>query len=122
MKISEMNNEQAAEALIRLAVPFGNICDDEKTVQMIEKYTKSQGEPVIKTIGKILPEVAAHALKEHKVDLFEIVGALTGKTQAQVAKMNFLETIKIVRDSYDEVLKSFFTSSAQQIKQTVQES
>ena len=116
MKISEMNNEQATEALIRLAAPFGNICDDEKMVALIDNYDSMKGIPVIQRIGRILPQVATYALKEHKSDLFEIVGALTAKNQNQVAKMNFMETINVLKESYDEVLHGFFTSSVEQIK------
>ena len=118
MKISEMTNDQATEALIRLAVPFGNICDDEKMVAMIDDFNKMKNTPVVQTIGKMIPQVATYALKEHKNDLYEIVGALTMKTVAQVAKMNFFDTIKVLKDSYDEVLHGFFTSSVEQIKKT----
>lgn len=122
MKISEMTNDQAAEAMIRLAVPFGNICDDDKMLDLIEQYNKGKGEPFIRTLGRMLPELAGYALKEHKADLYEIVGALTFKKQEEVAKMNFLETVRTIRESYDEVLHSFFTSSVNQIKQTAGES
>lgn len=116
MKISEMTNDQATNALIRLSVPFGNICDDPETVALIDKYVKAKDAPFIQTIGRILPEITALALKAHKDDLYEIVGTLMDKTVDDVAKMNFLETIKAVRDSYDEVLHGFFTSYARGIK------
>ena len=117
MKISEMNNEQAAEALIRLGTPIGNICDDEKVVSLMEKFTKVDKDlPNIRKFGRVIPEIVAFALKTHKQDVFEIVGALTFKTKADVAKMNFLETVNVFRDSYDEVLKDFFTSSMNQTK------
>lgn len=122
MKISEMNNEQAAEALIRLSVPFGNLCDDEKVVELIKKYQNNSEVPAIQTLGRALPEVVSFAFKEHKNDLFEIVGALTNQSQIQVAKMNFVTTIKVLRESYDEVLKDFFTSSKQRISEAVNES
>jgi len=119
MKISEMTNDQAAEALIRLAVPFGSICEDEEAIKMIEKYNDMKNEPVIKTIGTLLPQLVAYMFKTHKNDLYEIVGALTMKSTAAVAKMNFMDTIKTVRESYDEVLHGFFTSSASQIANNV---
>ena len=121
MKITEMTNEQAADALIRLSTPFGNICDDEKLTDMIEQYKALKDETFIRTVGKILPQIIGYAFKEHKNDLYEIVGALTGKTTAQVAKMNFAETIKTVRDSYDEVLATFITPSVQQIAEIAKE-
>lgn len=119
MKISEMTNDQAAEALIRLTVPFSNICDDEDAMKMIDEYQAMNKQPLIKTIGKMLPQLAAYLFKSHKTDLYEIVGAVTFKKSAEVAKMNFLETIKVLRESYDEVMRSFFTSSVQQMKQPV---
>lgn len=122
MKISEMTNDQAADAMIRLAVPFGNICEDEEAVKLIDEYKGMGKMPVIQTIGKMIPKIVAYMLKSHKNDLFEIVGALTFQSVDKVAKMNFVETIKIVRDSYDEVLASFFPSSVTQTKSKESES
>lgn len=122
MKISEMNNEQAAEALIRLSVPFGNICEDEEAMKMLDEYKAMSTQPFIQTVGKLLPQLIGYAFKKHKDDLYEIVGALTFKKREAVAKMNFVETINVLRESYDEVLKSFFTSSATQTEKTDSES
>lgn len=122
MKISEMTNDQAADAMIRLAVPFGNICEDEEAVKLIDEYKGMGNMPVIQTIGKLLPKIMGYMLKSHKNDLYEIVGALTFQNADKVAKMNFVETIKIVRDSYDEVLASFFPSSVTQTKSKESES
>lgn len=122
MKISEMTNEQAAEALIRLSVPFGNICEDEEALKMLDEYRAMSKMPMIQTIGKMLPKFISYALKSHKADLYEIIGALTFQTKEKVAKMNFVDTIKVVRESYDEVLKSFFTSSATLTEKSADES
>jgi hypothetical protein len=122
MKISEMTNDQAAEAMIRLAVPFGNICEDEEAVKLIEDYKGMGDKPVLYTIGKMLPQLTAYMFKKHKTDLYEIVGALTFTKVSAVAKMNFIETVNILRDSYDEVLKGFFTSSVKQMSNTAKES
>ena len=40
MKLSEMTLEQTKIAMIRLAVPFGNICDDEDMVKLLENLPK----------------------------------------------------------------------------------
>lgn len=122
MKISEMNNEQATEAMIRLSVPFGNLCNDEKIVDMIKRYQNMGNVPTIQTIGRVLPEITMFAFKEHKDDLYEIVGALTQQTKEKVAKMNFVKTINVLKESYDDVLKDFFTSSKKQMEQTAEES
>ena len=122
MKISEMNNEQAPEAMIRLSVPFGNLCDDEKVVELINKYRDMKDIPMIQTIGKVLPEIIMYAFKAHKTDLYEIVGALTDQTVEKVAKMNFVKTVNVLKESYDDVLKDFFTSSKARIKENAGES
>ena len=121
MKISEMTNDQATEALIRLSVPVGNICDDEKTVKLIEKFSSINDLPMLQVIGKLMPQIVTYAMREHKEDLYEIVGALTFKKQDEVAQMKFIDTVKALKDSYDEVLKDFFTSSARRIKKTADE-
>lgn len=122
MKISEMTNDQAAEAMIRLAVPFGNICEDEEALKLLDEYRSMNSLPMLQTIGKMLPKLVSYMLKSHKDDLYEIIGALTFMTADKVAKMNFAETIKVIRESYDEVLASFFPLSVKQTKKTESES
>lgn len=112
MKISKMNNNQAADALVRIAGPMGRICDDEELVSMLDSFSKMKNVGLIAAIGRMLPQFVAYALKKHREDLYEIIGSLDGKTQAEVAKMNFVETVKLVKDSYDDILKDFFISSA----------
>lgn len=111
MKISEMNNEQAADALIKLAEPFENICNDPEMLELMEKVKDAQGKPVIQTLGDILPKFVLYALKKHRNDLYQIIGAVTMKPIAEVAAMNFKETINIVKESYDDIIRDFFTSS-----------
>lgn len=111
MKISEMTNEQAADALVRIAGPLGSLCDDEQITEMIKTYRDMEETPMVKVIGKFLPEIAAVAFKKHRDDILEIVGALTMQTKAAAGKMNFLETIRIIREAFtDETLTGFFTS------------
>lgn len=114
MKISEMNNEQAAKALIRIAKPVSNICDDADAVKMFDELKGLDKMPVLRAVGKMLPQFVQYALVKHKDDLFEIIGALTEKSMKEVQEMRFFDTLKVVRDSYDEVLAGFFTSSGKQ--------
>ena len=123
MKISEMNNEQAADALARIAQPLGRLLDDEKVQEIVNKYNGAKELPGLQMVGRMLPDVIGYAMGAHKSDLFEIVGALTIQSTAKVAKMNFLDTVRIVRESLeDEVLRSFFTSYTGQMKKTDGES
>jgi len=118
MKISEMTNDQAAEALIRISAPVSSICDDEKLDELLEKYKELKEESIFKTVGQLLPRIVAYAIKEHKNDFYEIVSVLSFKTVEEVANMKVTDTIKVVKDSYDEVLGSFFTSLRKPQKNT----
>lgn len=112
MKISDMTNDQATEAMIRIAVPISNICDDEDMLAIFDEIANSQKIPVVKMIAKILPKFTAFCLQKHKVDLYEIIGALQMIPAAKVGKMNFAQTVKAMQDSYDDILVGFFTQSA----------
>ena len=111
MKISAMTNDQATEAIIRIATPISNICDDEGMLEIIDTIGKMGEMNLVTAIGKVLPKVATYALKDHKNDLYEIIGSLQMKPTAEIGKMNFAETVKAVRDSYDDILAGFFTDS-----------
>lgn len=119
MKISEMTNDQAAEALIRISEPLRNICDDDDLLGIIDKWQNMENEPFIKTIGQLIPDFVLYALRKHRNDLYEIIGALTQQPVGKVGAMNFKQTVQTVQDSYDEVLKDFFTSSAPQMAKVV---
>jgi len=115
MKISEMTNDQATQALIRLSGPFASICDDDEMMAILDEVQKmrdSKGVPVIKAIAKILPKFIAFGLVKHKGDLYEIVGALLSEPKNKVGGLNVAQTIQAVKDSYDDVLASFFQRSA----------
>ena len=121
MKISEMTNDQAAEALIELSIPIGNICDSDDFTAIVEEYKAIKEIPVIQAVGKMLPKITALLFKGHKNDLYQIIGILHGCPANKVAKMSFGETVQIIRNSYDEVLHGFFTSTMQQAASEIEE-
>lgn len=112
MKLSEMTNDQATEALIRLSGPFESICGDDEVKEALDKIGKLQHEPMIKAIGTIVPSLVDMLLKKHRNDLYEIVSALTMKPVSSIGKMNFKETVQIVQESYDDIFHDFFTHTA----------
>ena len=116
MKISEMTNDQATEAMIRLSAPMANICEDEELVKILDQAQRMKKEPVIKTIGAIIPKLIMFGLKNHKQDVYEIIAALMMTSSVKVSKMNFAETVQCVKESYDDILRSFFTSYADAVK------
>lgn len=112
MKISEMTNDQAAQALIDLAEPIGRICDDEEAVNLVAEYRGNARKPFFYALGRILPRLTANLIKTHKRDVYEIVSILGDIKREEVGNMPLAETVKILRESYDDILASFFGSSA----------
>lgn len=112
MKISEMTNDQATDAMIRISGPFESICGDDEVTEALDKIAKMGDEPFIKAIGAIIPMLTTTILKKHKMDLYEIISALTMKPVSSVGKMNFKETVNTLQDSYDDILRDFFTRTA----------
>lgn len=109
MKISEMTNDQATEAMIQLSGPFENLCNDEEVIDALDRLGKMGNQPFIKVIGSIIPMITQIGLKKHRQDIYEIVSALTMVPVVKVGKMNFGETVKALQDSYDEILRDFFS-------------
>ena len=106
-----MTNDQATEAILRIAPPISNICDDAEMMGIIDDLQKFGEMDLLPAIGRVLPKIVTYALKSHKDDLYEIIGALQMKSAEQVGKMNFAETLKAVKESYDDILAGFFTDS-----------
>lgn len=112
MKISQMNNEQAAEAMIKMAQPISNLMEDKETAALLQSMTEGgKEENGIAYFGKVLPKIVAFCLKGHRDDVFAIVAALLMEPVSSVGKMNFLETCNAVKDSIDEDFISFFKRS-----------
>ena len=116
MKISEMTNDMAAQALIRLSEPISNICDDDDMLKLLDEVQGMKDEIAIRAIAKLIPKFVAFGIVKHKKDLYEIVGALMMEPTSKVGGMNFVQTIQALEDSYDDVLASFFTRSVKQAK------
>ncbi len=120
MKISEMTNDMAAQALIRLSEPISNICDDNDMLKLLDEVQGMKDEVAIRAIARLIPKFVAFGIAKHKKDLYEIVGALMMEPTAKVGSMNFVQTIQAVKDSYDDVLASFFTHSVKETKNSAE--
>lgn len=111
MKISEMTNDQATDAMVRISAALGFICEDEEMLSVIDDLQNMGNTPIVNAIPRILPKFASLAFRKHKDNLYEIIGALCQKNHKEVGKMNFKETIALIKESYDDILRDFFTSS-----------
>ena len=114
MRISQMTNDQVTDLLIRVTTPISNIMDDEEAQPLIENVAKSREMPPVQIVAKLLPMFVNFAIRKHKADLYEIVGAFAMKSTRDVGKMNILETMNLLKDSIDNDFIDFFTSSSGQ--------
>ena len=110
MKISEMTTNQAADVLVRIADPAANIMHDAETFSMLESISKSDATNAVTFIADNIVTIARVLLKNHRIDLFEVVAALTDKTVDDVANQKFTQTVKDLKDSWDGELVDFFGS------------
>ena len=110
MKMSQMTNDQITELIIRITPAVSNIMDDEEMQPLLDKVAGSREMPLAKLIPSLLPPVVTFALRKHKADLYEIVGAFSGKSVKEVGKMNILDTMNIIKDSIDKDFTDFFRS------------
>ncbi len=108
MKISEMTNDQAAEAMLKIAPAFEVLLKDENTKPLLANLTEAQGKPPIEVVGTMLPKLVAFLMKDHKNELYAIVGALTMQPVSKVGKLNFVATVKELKESLDEDFLGFF--------------
>lgn len=109
MSIATMNNDQATDAMIRISNALSFICEDKEVTDFINELSNAEDEDVLTAIPKYLPRITAFACKRHKESVYDIVSALSGKSD--VGNMNFLETVRIIREDWG-LLRDFFTSSA----------
>lgn len=112
MKLSEMTNDQASRFLIRVSQPIASIMDDDKMQPILDTISKVKSVPMAKLVAQILPPVVAFAIKDHKNDLYEIIGAFADKPVKAVGSMNIMETMRILKDSVDKDFMDFFNSPA----------
>lgn len=116
MKLSEMTNDQACEAIIKLTQPVANITDDEAFDPILKELASYAGKPVngLKILSAMLPKVVPLLLRSHKKDVYVIISVLSGKSEAEIGQMKMTETITILKESIDEDLIGFFRSSVRQ--------
>ncbi len=119
MKISEMSFAHASAVMLRIAAPVSNICDDNELSDILKGFAGMQKETTLRAYGLTLPKLLTYCLDKHKADTVEIISALLDIPAAKVADTPFMEIVKGLQASYDEVLAGFFTRSGAAKKSAV---
>lgn len=110
MKISEMNTNQVADVLVRIAEPAANIMHDKNVFDMLEKLATGNDASPIKFFADNIALVVMVLLNAHRNDVFEIVAALSEKTVDDVGNQNIKTTVIDIKESVDKDLLDFFGS------------
>lgn len=108
MKLSEMNTEQLAACLCKLAELIGVLTADEEIEAVIKQARDDKGKPVYTVFGGGLAKLVPLMLKKHEKETYGILAALTGKSVAELKGQNGLQTIKDAKDCFDKELLDFF--------------
>lgn len=117
MKISQMTTDQATTALCRIAPPATRIFADQAAIPMIQEVVDAfHDDHTAEAITAVMMRVVPYLLKDHKEDVYEIIGGLYDKTAQQIGKQSFLQTMQMVKESVDQELVNFFTHSGSSTK------
>lgn len=110
MKISLMTTDQAADVLIKIAEPASSIMHDQNVFDMLEKLSQSDTKNAVKFFADNISMVVTVLLKDHRIEVYSIVAALSEKSVDEVAKQNIKQTVKDIKDNWDGDLVDFFAS------------
>lgn len=115
MKLSEMNTKQLAGALCALTQPIASIAKDESLNGVFNgiaaRMQADEHMTNFEKIGELLGAVPV-LLDTHYADTIRIIAIMTGRTDAEVEKLNGYEMISEFRASIDKQFIDFFRSSA----------
>ena len=114
MKLSQLTTERAADVLCELTPYIANITGDKALLDELEKKFDKKGKSAAE-----LYTFAAHKyatlvpilLKKHREDVFGVLSVLNETELDKIAKQNIMETMKQVREVFqDKELLDFFKS------------
>lgn len=117
MRLSEISTERAADILCELTPYVSNIASDDELLGELRrvidpKKVVNKAEWIVlgvEKINKLVPII----LKKRKNDVFGIIGVLNDKTVDEIAKQNFLATMRQIKEIIkDKELLDFFKSCA----------
>ena len=115
MKLSELSTDRATDVLCELTPYITNILSDEALLSELRtavdfKEANTLAEKMALTASKIT-NIIPILLKNRKSDMFGILGVLNEKSVEEIAKQNFIKTMKQIKDiAKDKELLDFFKS------------
>lgn len=119
MKLSELSTDKTLDVLCELTPYISNIASDDAVVGAVGKIVDTdkdinlygKGLMLVERMGEIVPVL----LKTHRPDVYGILSVMNDRPVAEIAAQKITDTIRQVRELFqDPELLSFFRSSAQQ--------
>lgn len=118
MKLSELTTERAADVLCELTPYIANITGDKSLLDELANKFGSKGKSVAELYTFAAHKYATLAtilLKAHRSDVFGVLAVLNECSADEIAKQKVMETMKQVRDLFqDKELLDFFKSFGQE--------
>lgn len=118
MKLSELTTERAADVLCELTPYIANITGDKSLLDELANKFDSKGKSAAELYTFAAHKYAALVpllLKEHRNDVFGVLSVLNETELDKIAKQNIMETMKQVREVFqDKELLDFFKSFGQE--------
>ena len=106
MKLSQMKGDAAFDAMVRMVPYVSAILEDEKVQQARDGL---RGKKDLRA-GEVMQAVMPLMLRDHRDDLYGIMGAVTGQTVEELRAMDFAALAPMLRDTFCEELFDFFPS------------
>lgn len=114
MKLSELTTERAADVLCELTPYIANITGDKALLDELSNKFDSKGKSAAELYTFAARKYAMLVpilLKEHREDVFGLLAVLNETEPEKIAKQSVMETIRQVRDLFqDKELLDFFKS------------
>lgn len=115
MKLSEMNTQQLAACLCKIAPALERIGMDDGTNRAFAALSgKLEGGTRMQQLAQMVGALVPALLGAHFDDVVTVVAAMTGKTEEGVRTQNGFATVCDVKSFFDEDFLDFFKSSAAQ--------
>lgn len=119
MKLSELSTDRVADVLCELSPYVDSITNDSEVVEAVGRVMEDGQELnlygkvmlLAGRVGKLVPLM----LKTHRADVYGILSVMNERPVAEIAAQKFMDTMKQVRELFnDEEFVAFFKSSARQ--------
>ena len=118
MKLSQLTTERAADVLCELTPYIANITGDKSLLDELANKFDGKGKSVAELYTFAAHKYATLApilLKAHRSDVFGVLAVLNECSADEIAKQKVMETMKQVRDLFqDKELLDFFKSFGQE--------